>query len=154
MITLLKNNFYVTTVTYEGYQSNKNFYDTLDRTEINYDSDLGFLKPKLEGGKYIEGATADEIETYNDQFFAEEISRRQLRLQWQLDGRELSEVDNYIEAMPKTTEDERISKIIVKNAWNESITFSRKDPLMQGVGIKLLGSKQNLNEFFNRASQH
>lgn len=123
---------------------------------IKYTYTGNFVKPKfnIELNEPYEGATVEEIEAIEDANFPNEISRRQLRLQWQLDGRELSEVDDYIEAMPEATETERISKIIVKNAWNESITFLRKDPLMQGVGIKLLGSKQNLNEFFNRASQH
>lgn len=122
---------------------------------IEYTYTRNFVKPKFnnETMEAYEGATPQEVEDYQDQFFAEEVSRRQLRLQWQLDGRELSEIDNYIETMPETTEHERISKIIVKNAWSESITFLRKDLLMQGVGIELLGSKQELNLFFNRASQ-
>ena len=151
MIGLLnKDNIWLQNIPDEAVDQ---FDEELYNFGIAYSYSNNLIKPKLEKSEYIEGATPQEIEAYHDQFFAEEISRRQLRLQWQLDGRELSEVDNYIEAMPETTQSERISKITVRNAWNESITFSRKDPLMQGVGVELLGSKQELNLFFNRASQ-
>lgn len=117
-----------------------------------YTQDTFLLKPRLDNNTYIEGATPQEIYDYEDNKFPFEISRRQLRLQWQLDGRELTEIDDLLEQMPEITEQDKINKITAKNAWTESIIFLRKDYLMQVLGIELLGSRQALNDFFNRAN--
>lgn len=149
MIAILYNNKWMLNTDESNIHLYENNYTI---SNITYDSELGFISPTLLNGIYVEGATQQEIETYNDQLYPNEISRRQLKLQWQLDGRELSEIDDTINSMPETTEQQRISKITAKNAWQESIVFERKDILIQNLGLSLFNNIQELNNFFNRAN--
>lgn len=149
MIAVLYNNKWMLNTD----DSNRSLYENLYTiSNVIYDTSLNYLKPKLEDGIYIESATQEEIDTHNDSLYPTEISRRQLRLQWQLSGRDLSEIDELLERMLETTDEDKINKIIAKNAWNESITFVRTDTLMQTLGVLLLGSKQELNNFFQNAN--
>lgn len=59
-----------------------------------------------------------------------------------------------IEQMPETTEEEKIAKMLAKNACQNALNFHRGHPLVDTIGALLGISSENLDLFFETKDYH
>lgn len=127
-------------------EDSRDLFDTeLYNFGIVYNNN-GFLKPKLDRDKYIEGATADEIEAYEDSFYPEKVTALQFKMQALIECLN-DDIDNAINNLPEP------NKSVALLKYENATEFVRKDVLVITIGQMIGLSKQEINEFFLNASK-
>ena len=114
---------------------------------IEYTYTGNFVKPKFDVSKSeaYEGATEEEIEAYNDQFYPDKVTILQFKTQLLTDGLK-DDVENALNALLEPEKSYALLK------YQYATEFLRKDPLVQNLGAMIGLSNQDINEFFNRAN--
>ena len=108
-----------------------------------------FVKPKFDLNKMeaYEGATAEEIEAYEDVFFPEKVTGLQFKIEALLEGLD-EDIDNAIESLPEP------NRSIARLKYDKATEFYRKDELVLTIGQMIGKDKKGINEFFLNANNH
>jgi hypothetical protein len=99
-----------------------------------------FIKPRLENGILIEGATPEEI---NKKTIPATISQMNLRVQLVLKSIPIASIYQTIEAIPN-----EIQKQLIYNKFEYAAEFDRTDQSLNQLAMMLNVSQENLDQMF------
>lgn len=115
-----------------------------EETEIGLEVNpaQGFYHPKWDGEKWVEGATAEEIEALNIEIVPEKISSRQLRYQLILQGFNLETIEQALNQLPEP------NRSLAKVDWEYATNFYRNNAMIVAVGQLLQLTEEQIDNIF------
>ena len=120
-----------------------------ESTEIGLDITpaQGLYSPKWDGEKWIEGATAEEIEAISIETVPEKITKLQLKIQLVKMGFDLQIIEDAIKQLPEP------QRIIAMLAWTEATNFYRSNEMISIVGQMFNLTSEQIDELFIEADK-
>lgn len=107
----------------------------------------GFYQPKWDGEKWIEGATAEEIEAISAETVPEKITKLQLKIQLVRMGFDLQIIENAINTLPEP------QKTFASLSWTEATNFYRDNDMIASIGQMLNLTSEQIDELFIEAEK-
>lgn len=102
----------------------------------------GFYQPKWDGEKWIEGATAEEIEALSIEIVPEKITKLQLKVQLVLMGYDLQLIEDAIKQLPEK------QRTIAMLAWADATNIYRDNSFITMVAQILQLTEKQVDQIF------
>jgi len=119
-------------------------FETAPKNEINHIVN-GQIKPiyDIENDCIIEGATQEEVETYNKSLVPDSISQMKLRMQLILNGISISSIYAMIDSI-----ENQVQKELIYAKWEYAVVFDRNDATLTQMAQMLGITSEQLDDIF------